>query len=239
MKPLRTTTQANTHLVKSAPNSNDNHRKRIKHSTKAAEKYCHRKLKKHSAEMALIDRGLAAINLQEGRDSAPFSILDAPCGVGRATIHLANKEFLATGIDLGEGAIKVARDQAALASVDITIDQGDLLNTPYSNDQFNAVLCFRFLHHLPTPNHRQQIIDELCRVSKKYVLISYLSPWSPTSIRRQLKYYLTGKTSYQHRNTLSELQSYFATQNFELVKDIAQSPFIHSLHLAVFRRTEA
>lgn len=239
MKPLQATIKPHTFVTECAADNSCNHRQRIKHSTDAAEKYCQRKLKKHIAEMALIDRGLLALNRLQGQDSSPFSILDAPCGVGRATVHLARQGFSATGIDLGEGAVTIAREQAILSTLDINIDQGDLLNTPYVNQQFDAVLCFRFFHHLPTPKHRQQIVDELCRVSQKHVLISYLSPWSPTSLKRQLKDYLTGKKSYQHRNTLAELRGYFANQNYELVTDMAQSPFIHSLHLAIFRRTEA
>lgn len=239
MKPLHAAVQSPRPIINSPSKNTSNHRKRIKHSSTAAEKYCYRNLKKHTAEMELIDRGLSFIDHTNRCDSKPFSILDAPCGVGRATIHLARKGFSATGIDLGEGAIKIAREQVTLSTMGINIDRGDLLNTPYLNDQFDAILCFRFFHHLPTPKHRQQIIAELCRVSQKYVLISYLSPWSPTSIKRQVKDYLTGKSSYQHRTSLRELQSYFATQNYELVKDVAQTPFIHSLHLAIFRLREA
>ncbi len=211
------------------------HRSRIKHSILQAEKYSHRNQEKHRAEMALIDRAMSFVRRVD-RSAEPLSILDAPCGVGRATIFLAQQGYATTGVDLGAGAIKVAREQVALKSVKATMDKADLLALPYSNRCFDLTLCFRFIHHLPTPTHRQEIIAELCRVTHQYLLISYLSPWSVTSIKRRIRQYFTSKTSVQHCNSIAELESYFATQGFVLAKDFAQTPLVHSLRLAVFVR---
>jgi 2-polyprenyl-3-methyl-5-hydroxy-6-metoxy-1,4-benzoquinol methylase len=206
------------------------HRKRIKHSIENAEKYLRRKTKKHQAEMALLKRGFSLLTRQ------PATVLDAPCGVGRATIFLAGNGYQTTGIDLGEGAVRLARQQIKKSGVSATIDKGDLLDLPYNNRQFDALLCFRLLHHLPTVEFRGQIIAELCRVSADYVLISYLSPKSYTSIKRSLRYQLTGKKSVQNTTSLTEIKKLFAAQGFNFVRDIPQLQFFHSLHLAIFSR---
>jgi SAM-dependent methyltransferase len=213
----------------------DEHRSRIKHSLQQAEKYSHRNQEKHRAEMALIDRAMSYVRRIE-QNTGDFTILDAPCGVGRATIFLAQQGYATTGVDLGAGAIRVAREQVELNSVKATIDKADLLGLPYANHCFDITLCFRFIHHLPTPLHRQEIIAELCRVTHRYLLISYLGPWSVTSIKRKISKVISGTESVQHCNSLAELEGYFATQGFVLAKDFAQTPFIHSLHLAVFVR---
>ena len=208
----------------------ENHRRRIKSSTEKAEKYRHRRSGKHHAEMALIRRAMAHVSDVE-------TILDVPCGVGRAAIQLARMGFAATGADLGDGAVSLARMEVAAAQVPVVIDQEDLVRTSYRSRQFDAVLCFRFFHHLPTPAFREEIARELCRVSGKYVLISYLSPWSPTSLKRWLRRSLgVGRPSVQQVTPLAELQAYFAAHGFSLVRDLAQTPLLHSLHLAVFRR---
>ncbi|MDY0190284.1 MAG: class I SAM-dependent methyltransferase [Desulfuromonas sp.] len=213
----------------------DEHRSRIKHSLQQAEKYSHRNQGKHRAEMALIDRAMSYIRRIE-KNTEDFTILDAPCGVGRATIFLAQQGYATTGVDLGAGAIKVAREQVELNSVNATIDKADLLCLPYANHCFDVTLCFRFIHHLPTPLHRQEIIAELCRVTHQYLFISYLSPWSATSMKRKIRKLISGTESVQHCNSLAELEGYFAAQGFILAKDFAQTPFVHSLHLAVFVR---
>lgn len=209
----------------------DDHRHRIKHTIEKAEKYQHRKTNKHKAEMALIRRALPLL-------AGVRTILDAPCGVGRATIMLAKEGYAVTGIDLGEGALELAKKTAQEEKVSVVIEQQDLVKLDYTDRQFDAVLCFRLIHHLPTPHHRDEIISELCRVAGRYVAISYLSPWSYTSAQRLLKKTLGIKYSVQNITPLNEIQGYFKRHGYVLVKDLAQSRFVHSLHLAVFKRQQ-
>lgn len=210
--------------------SSEDHRQRIKHSIEKAEKYQHRKAGKHKAEMELIRRSLPLL-------TGVKTILDAPCGVGRATIMLAQAGYTVTGIDLGEGALELASKSAREANVTATIEKQDLVKLDYADRQFDAVLCFRLIHHLPTPKHRDEIIAELCRVARDYVAISYLSPWSLTSVRRKIKAKLGIRQTPQHVTSLTEIQGYFRNHGFDLVKDLAQRHLVRSLHLAVFRRT--
>jgi 2-polyprenyl-3-methyl-5-hydroxy-6-metoxy-1,4-benzoquinol methylase len=207
----------------------DDHRHRIKHTIERAEKYQHRKESKHRAEMALIRRALPSL-------TGVRTILDAPCGVGRATILLAREGYKVSAIDLGEGALQYAREAVKQANVEAAIEKEDLVKLSYADRQFDAVLCFRLIHHLPTPQHREEIIGELCRVAKHHVLISYLSPWSYTSQMRLLKQRMGGRKSVQHITPLSELITYFNHSGYSLTKDFAQMPLVHSLHLALFTR---
>ncbi len=207
----------------------DEHRQRIKHSIEKAEKYSKRKAGKHKAEMALIQRALPLLVNVE-------TILDAPCGVGRATLMLARAGYSVTGIDLGEGALELARKTIAQAQVAAVIEKQDLLELDYTDGQFDAVLCFRLIHHLPTPRHRQVIIAELCRVAGRYVLISYLSPWSPTSAQRLISAKMGGRPSVQYTTPLKEVAAHFQQCGFKLVKDFACCRLVHSLHLALFER---
>ena len=209
--------------------TDDDHRHRIKHTIEKAEKYQHRKVDKHQAEMALIRRALPLL-------AGVKTILDAPCGVGRATIMLAQKGYEVTGIDLGEGALEFAAKSVKEAGIHATIEKQDLVKLGYADGQFDAVLCFRLIHHLPTPRHRAEIIGELCRVAKQYVLISYLSPWSYTSAQRLIKKKLGIKYSVQNISPLSEIRSHFENHSYTLVKDLARATLVHSLHLAVFRK---
>lgn len=205
------------------------YRKRIKTDMSSAESYTKRKPKKHEAEMALIERGFA---LCEGVKTT----LDAPCGVGRATVWMARQGYNATGADLGDAAVSFTRKALQEAGLEGDARQEDIEKMSFADDQFDAVLCFRLIHHFPTAEIRQRIIRELCRVSGKYVLISFISPWSVTSIRRRLQKTVMGKPLKQFHTPLSELEKHFAEQGFSLVGEMAQSRFLHSLHLAVFRK---
>lgn len=204
------------------------YRARIKDTPAAAESYTRRRQRKHDAEMALIRRALTYV---EGVES----FLDAPCGAGRATIMLAREGFKATGVDLGEGAVTVARRKVMEARVTASIEKGDIENLPFGENAFDATLCFRLYHHFPDDEVRKRMIAALCRVSRKYVVISYFSPLSPTSIRRYLRAALFNEPSRQVATSLTSLRRLFREQGFHLVRNIPQRRFLNTLHLAVFR----
>jgi hypothetical protein len=99
-------------------------------------------------------------------------------------------------------------------------------------------LTLPLFHHYNDSNIRSRVVDELCRVAKKYVMISYFSPFSFTSIKRKLKFIFGGKKSQQHATSLAEVQRYFKRNHFVLIKDYAMLNFVNTLHLAVFRRAQ-
>ncbi len=202
---------------------------RIKSSLDKAEDYTTRRSAKHEAEMNLVKKAFSSLSNVE-------TVLDAPCGIGRATFLLANMGYTATGIDAGEGAIIKARELAEKDSISCTLMEANLKKTPFEDNNFDAVLCFRFFHHLLTPDARKHIVEELCRISKTYVLVSYLSPVSVTSFKRKARVLLGGRESSQQTTSLKEINVYFQQCDYELVKDFAQTPFLHTLHLAVFKR---
>jgi len=217
--------------IKMRNSFSEDHKNRIKHDMTSALSYTQRRESKHRAEMALIERSLHSF-------SDVKTVLDAPCGVGRATVLMAQKGMKATGIDLGEAAVYVARKKAKEAGVNLEFQQGDITNLNFNDMTFDAVLCFRLYHHFPDDSSREPIIAELCRVAQKYVLISYLSPYAFTSIKRSVRSLMGGKLSRQYTTKLGDLENKFNGHGFGLVRDIPQARFRHTLHLAIFKRSD-
>lgn len=204
---------------------------RVKETIAAAEAYTHRKRGKHDSEMKLISKAVTSLT-----DVASF--LDAPCGAGRAMILLQRLGYKTAGVDLGDGAIAVAEREMIKRGMDPDIKKANLVDLPFAENSFDAVLCFRFFHHLANPEIRERIVAELCRVADKYVLISYFSPFSVTSIKRVAKKKLWNETSSQFATSLAEVEGYFSHVGFELLKDYPQRQFFHTLHLAVFGKNK-
>ncbi len=98
------------------------------------------------------------------------------------------------------------------------------------------MISFRLFHHFPNAEIRQRAVRELCRVAGQFVVLSYFSAASVTSLKRKLRVAMGGRTSAKHSTPLSEVRDYFARAGFRFVKDFAQMPFIHTLHVAVFER---
>ena len=198
---------------------------RVKYDDKQSQTYQSRKPPKHQAEMRLIDRAFALV-------PKSHRVLDVPCGGGRVMLHLAQQGYTTSGADLSESMLAIARQSVSGANLSCTVARQDLERLSYANGQFDTVVCFRLFHHFPNPGIRQRVVKELCRVAAKSVVLSYFSPVSVQSLRRKL----SGKDRDRFATPLSEVTGYFRAAGFRLVKDFAQIPVVHTLHVAVFER---
>ena len=205
------------------------YRGRTKYNEKAARKYQVRKEAKHRAEMRMIDRAFAVV-------PKTHRVLDVPCGGGRVTIHLAKKGYNVSAADLSDSMIGIARENIAKEKLNCSVERQDIEKISLPDRAFDSIVSFRLFHHFPALEIRQRAVNELCRVARKYVALSYFSPLSVTSVKRKVRAALGGKKSDKHSTSLSEVENYFRSAGFRLVKDFAQVPLIHTLHLALFER---
>lgn len=205
------------------------YRGRVKYDQQIARKYQVRKEGKNRAELRLVDRAFELV-------PKAHHVLDTPCGGGRVTVHLAKKKYWISAADLSDAMIEITRENVAKNKLDCTVEKQDIEKLTLADRSFDTIVSFRLFHHFPTPEIRQRVVSELCRVARKYVALSYFSPVSVTSVKRNLRAALGGKKSEKYATPLSEVEGYFTRADFKLVKDFAQLPLIHTMHLALFER---
>ena len=163
-------------------------------------------------------------------------VLDVPCGGGRIALRLARQGYRTAAGDLSDSMLAIARENVAKAGIECPVERLDVEKLSFPDRQFDTIVNFRLFHHFPTSEIRQRVVPELCRVARKYVVLSYFSPLSVTSIRRKLRTLAGRRRSAKYYTPLAEVKRYFAEAGFRLVKDFAQTPFLRTLHLAVFER---
>lgn len=200
---------------------------RTKYTPDRARKYQIRPSAKHAAEMKLLDRAFKLIPKE-------YRVLDAPCGGGRVSVHLASRGYRMSAADLSTSMVEVARETMTTNQLTVTVEQQDVEKFTYPDRHFDAVISFRLFHHFPNADIRQRVVKELCRIAGKNVVLSYFHP-ALSTLRRKLKERKTGSKKYV--TTLKEVEGYFNAAGFRLVKDFAQLPVIHTLHVAVFERS--
>jgi len=72
----------------------------------------------------------------------PGSLLDLGCGTGRHLVHFAARGFEATGVDLSEHMLAVARRHLAEHCVGASLVHGDITKLPTLGlGRFDAILC--------------------------------------------------------------------------------------------------
>ena len=204
------------------------YRNRIKTNPVVAEKYLFRKQHKHEREIKLVQYTFSRIKDAE-------TLLDAPCGAGRMSFLAEKAGFKTTGIDLGDAILDCAKSEKLRLNSKVNFLKEDLENLSFSDNAFEASLCFRFFHHLPSEKAKMKVISELTRVSSKYVVISYFSAFSITSIKRKFKSILN-ISNKQNATRLTELEDYFNKFGFVLHDHKFSMPFFHTLCIAVFKK---
>lgn len=102
-------------------------------------------------------------------------VLDVGCGTGVVAITAARLGSTVSAMDLSPALVEFAKKNAALADVQIDLQEGDVEALPYPNDTFDAVLS-QFGHMFaPRP---QIAIQEMLRVLKPGGTIAF-STWPP------------------------------------------------------------
>ncbi len=102
------------------------------------------------------------------------SILDVGCAKGYylKAIHDYNEVFeniKLKGIDISEWAVKNANPD-----IKEFIEVGDIRKLSFENQSYDLILCKDTIEHL-SEKDVNKAISELCRVSKRYILISVMT----------------------------------------------------------------
>ena len=73
---------------------------------------------------------------------------------------------------LPEGTEYIGIGLGGLVEIKINLEKSKL---PYGSNSFDCVLCLDTLEHL---DNIHEVFDELCRVARKYLIISLPNPWA-------------------------------------------------------------
>lgn len=100
-------------------------------------------------------------------------ILDVGCGRGLVTCSLALKGFEVHGVDISEGALKIAEKLACKLKCKPTFRLAELDELPFPSAYFEAALCIWTLHEIPHDRIRK-LLKELhrivCKMGSVYII---------------------------------------------------------------------
>lgn len=96
-------------------------------------------------------------------------VLDAGCGNGKNM--QIRKSIDIIGCDLSETLLEICRDKG------LNVVKANIIDLPFKNESFDAVICIAVLHHLSTYERRLLAFNELFRVVKPGGKI-YIEVWA-------------------------------------------------------------
>ena len=100
------------------------------------------------------------------------TVLDIGCGAGNNAIYLARSGFDVTGVDFSAKAIRIAKQKAHEAEVDVTFITLDALKIGTLGKRFDTIIDFGLFHNITGDNRKRYVraLSDVC-VSKGQFLM--------------------------------------------------------------------
>ncbi len=168
-------------------------------------------------------------------------LADIGCGNGK-NIDLSRKDINYKGMDLSDAFVKICIDKG------IDVIQGNILNIPFKNNQFDNSMSIAVIHHLSLHSERVKAISELLRITKKDGLI-LLYVWAftqPEKSKRKFKSYdemvpyktLNGNIYYRyyHLYQSGELESEINDVK-EYTSEIVESGYEYGNYYVIIKKS--
>jgi len=206
------------------------YRAKTNYTEDKARGYANREARRNVPELKLVESAFELI-------PRPASVLDVPCGGGRVTVLLSQLGYEMSAADYSEPMRDITRETAAATGLKVPVFKEDIENLSQADRSFDALVCFRFFHHLPSEELRRKVVGELCRVARQHVVMSYFNPRTLRALEQKLRRW-RGKKLSVFNTPLAEVTDYFAANGFRLVKNFPLD-LTNNLHLAVFERVLA
>ena len=166
-------------------------------------------------------------------------ILDLPCGSGRLTSLLAERGYRVTAADSSAHMVDKAR-KAVPTAAGVRFDVRDVLDSGYPDRCFDAIVCHRLFHHFGEAGLRQRALEELARICRGPLIVSFFNSFALDALRSRLKHALRG-TSATDRIPIP-LATFVADRRragLRVERTVAVRYGISPLWLAVFRHADS
>lgn len=177
-------------------------------------------------------------SLLDGLPEAPQDALDVPCGTGRIAERLLERGIPTRCADLSP-AMREATE-ARLAGTDgyggafaLDLEHAEAA-APHAAD---LVVCFRFLHHLPSAAHRARVWRTLRALTRSggHLLVSFHHPVSAHNLDRLWKRVLLRRRGDRHTLGRGRLRREAAAAGLEVVRFRALAAFRRELWVALLK----
>ena len=150
------------------------------HSVKY-EKQFHKRLS-NRRDRHLISRILADLDRQA-------TLLDIPSGAGRLVDIYINACERLFELDASLEMLRLLQQKPPVQTANFPVGMGvaSAFHLPFRNASFDTVVSLRLSHHIPDLDGRLWHIDELCRVARHHILVSFFDADSFKNRFRELR----------------------------------------------------
>jgi SAM-dependent methyltransferase len=158
------------------------------------------------------------------------AVLDAPCGTGVLTGMLTSLGLRVTGLDISAAMLAVAAERAS----DRGYVRADVERLPFAAGTFDAVVCNRFLMHVPG-DLRPAVLRELCRVSRGPLVVTLCHPYTLKTFGRSVRRALGLRAKHHERIGMQQIRREVQAAGLRIERVSAVTPLLSEVWVAVLR----
>jgi len=168
----------------------------------------------------------------------PHLVLDIPCGYGRFSGILLDKDFSLVSSDLSFHMVKRASEKGGqshsrfLSGVVADAKQG----LPFKKGAFSLLLSMRFFHHVHEKEEREFILKEFYRATSGWVVLSYYQRNTLHNLQRRLRRKIKRSRTRIKMIPRREFYKDVDGAGLEVVKIFPLFRGIHAHHIALLKK---
>ena len=121
-----------------------------------------------------------------GQQKHCATLLEIPCGGGRISPQLVNASDLLIQADVALGQILYGMTKEKLKIPQIWMT-ASAFRIPLQDSSVDAAVCIRLSHHLPIAKQREDLLAELLRVARRYVVMTFFDYHSIKNTLRRIR----------------------------------------------------
>lgn len=186
----------------------------------------------HSREKKILKKIFDSIGKTSGL------ALDLPCGYGRFSDFLMERGFGLINSDISHAMVK--RTKERISKLTPSNGRGAVANAtlglPFKEAIFSLVFSMRFFHHIHNSQDRRKILEEYCRVTSGWAVLSYYQSNTLHKIQRRFRRKIKKTPTRIKMITGQEFQSEVEESGFEVVSVFPLFRGIHSQHIALLKK---
>ena len=123
-----------------------------------------------------------------GRIGRVERVLNLPSGGGRLSRPLSSMARLLVEADISIAQTRHARTYGSYDPSGTTaFASASGFHLPFGDGAFDITVCARLLHHFSAPSDHRRLVSELCRVTRRWVILSFNDQYSVKAILRRLR----------------------------------------------------
>ena len=165
------------------------------------------------------------------------TVLDVPSGAGRLATALARNGRTIIEMDVALSILCHAKDETSRQGLSASCVLGDAAHLPLCDGAADAVFCNRLLHHILPAEERALVLRELCRVTKRYAVVSFFDYHSFGKVRHWLKRLKGRRPPYEGQPTLSQFRSEVESCGFRLRSiELVGAPWVAQKYFVLEKR---